>query len=62
MEKAEPLVPRRLLMLSTGEVIQIGDALTLIVLAVEDDLIHFGLESSEEGADFRNERNSWELN
>jgi hypothetical protein len=33
--------------LSTGDVIQFGDSVTLTVLAVEVDLIHFGLESGE---------------
>jgi hypothetical protein len=34
--------------LSPGEVIQIGDGITLTVLAVEGDLIRFGLETPEE--------------
>jgi hypothetical protein len=33
--------------LSPGEVIHIGDAVTLTVLAVEGDLIRFGLETLE---------------
>jgi hypothetical protein len=57
--------------LSPGDVVRIGDAATLTVLAVEDDLIRFGLESPEgypsadtddEGADHRPTRGGWELN
>jgi hypothetical protein len=33
--------------LSPGDVIQFGDGVTLTVLAVEVDLIHFGVESRE---------------
>jgi hypothetical protein len=33
--------------LTLGDVVRIGDGLTLTVLAVEDDLIRFGLESPE---------------
>jgi hypothetical protein len=33
--------------LSPGEVVRIGDVVTLTVLAVEDDLIRFRLESPE---------------
>ena len=33
--------------LSPGDVIRIGDGVTLTVLAVEDDLIRFKLESPE---------------
>jgi hypothetical protein len=31
-----------------GDAIHIGDAVTLTVVAVEGDLIHFGLESPED--------------
>jgi hypothetical protein len=34
--------------LSPGDVVRIGDDVTLTVLAAEDDLIRFGLESPEE--------------
>ena len=34
--------------LSPGDVVCIGDTVTLTVLAVEDDLIRFGVESLEE--------------
>jgi hypothetical protein len=34
--------------LSAGDVIRFGDAIALTVLAVEDDLIRFGLGSSED--------------
>ena len=59
--------------LSPGEVIHIGDAVTLTVLAVEGDLIHFGLlkgaspgasdvgKDSEE-ADLKHRWNWWKLN
>ena len=60
--------------LSPGEAIHIGDAVTLTVLAVEGDLIHFGLETPEgaspdagdvgkdsEEADLKHRRNGWEL-
>ena len=33
--------------LSPGDVVHIGDAVTLTVMAVEGDLIRFGLESPE---------------
>ena len=33
--------------LSSGEVIHIGAAVTLTVLAIEGDLVHFGLETLE---------------
>jgi hypothetical protein len=33
--------------LSPGDVIRFGDGVTLTVLAVEVDMIHFGLESRE---------------
>jgi hypothetical protein len=61
--------------LSAGEVIHIGDAVTLTVLAVEGDLIRFGLETPEraspgagdtgkgcEEADLKHRRNGWEWN
>jgi hypothetical protein len=57
--------------LSPGDVIRFGDGVTLTVLAVEDDLIRFGLESSEgcpgagtdcEGADLKPKRGGGELN
>jgi sRNA-binding carbon storage regulator CsrA len=61
--------------LSAGDAIHIGDAVTLTVLAVEDDLIRFGLETPEEGspgageigkdneaADLKHGPNGWESN
>jgi Global regulator protein family len=61
--------------LSPGEVIHIGDAVTLTVLAVEGDLIRFGLETPEraspgagddgmdsEQADLKRRRHGWEFN
>jgi hypothetical protein len=33
--------------LSPGDVVRIGDGITLTVLAIEDDLIRFGLELLE---------------
>ncbi len=58
--------------LSRGDVIRFGDDLTLTVLAVEDNLIRFGLELPEscpgadmdcEGADrSQTEARRWELN
>jgi len=35
--------------LSTGDKIHVGDSVTLTLLAVEGDLIRFGVESSESG-------------
>jgi hypothetical protein len=61
--------------LSAGEVVHIGDAVTLTVLGVEGDLIRFGLETLEgaspgagdvgkdsEQADLKHRRNRWEFN
>jgi sRNA-binding carbon storage regulator CsrA len=61
--------------LSPGGVIHIGEAVTLTVLAVEGDLIRFGLETPEgaspsagevgkdsEAADLKHRRNRWEWN
>jgi Global regulator protein family len=61
--------------LSAGEAIHIGAAVTLTVLAVEGDLIRFGLETPEgespgaddtgkggDEADLKQRRNGWELN
>jgi hypothetical protein len=61
--------------LSPGDVVHIGNAVALTVLAVEGDLIRFGLETPEgvtpqtgdvgmdgEGADYRHRWNGWELN
>jgi hypothetical protein len=61
--------------LTPGEAIQIGDVITLTVLAVEDDLIRLGLEAPEgasplpgdagkdnEEADPKHRWNGWELN
>ena len=61
--------------LSPGDVILIGDAVTLTVVAVEGDLIRFGLETPEGGspgagdtgqgcggADLKQRRYGWELN
>jgi Global regulator protein family len=61
--------------LSPGEVIHIGDAVTLTVLPVEGDRIRFGLETPEgerpgaddigQGcaeADLKQRRNGWEWN
>ncbi len=61
--------------LSAGEVIHIGEAVTLTVLAIEGDLIRFGLETPEgaspgagevgkdsEEADLKRKRNGWEWN
>ena len=58
--------------LSPGDVIHIGDAATLTVVAVEGDLIHFELESPEadcpgtdircEEADLQRQQGWWELN
>jgi hypothetical protein len=60
--------------LSSGEVIHIGATITLTVLAVEGDLVHFGLETMEEEtlgaddtykgyaeADLKPRWNRWEL-
>lgn len=56
--------------LTTGDVVRIGDGLTLTVLAMEDDLIRFGLESLQECLDagmdseraaHKHEWNGWEL-
>jgi sRNA-binding carbon storage regulator CsrA len=61
--------------LSPGEVIHIGDAVTLTVLAVEGGQIRFGLETPEgespgadeiskdcDEADLKQRRNGWEWN
>ena len=57
--------------LTPGDVVRIGYGLTLTVLAVEDDLIRFGLESPEaclgavrdgEGTDPKLQPAGWELN
>jgi hypothetical protein len=57
--------------LSEGDTIHVGDSVTLTLLGVEGDLIHFGIESSEAGGrsssvliEGRNESdlNWWELN
>jgi hypothetical protein len=57
--------------LSPGDVVRIGGDVTLMVLAVEDDLIRFRLDSPEgypgadrggEGADLKPKRAGWELN
>jgi hypothetical protein len=61
--------------LSAGEVIHIGDSVTLTILAVEGDLIRFGLETPEgaspdsgdvskddEAADLKHRPNGRELN
>jgi hypothetical protein len=57
--------------LSPGDVVRIGDDVTLTVLTVEDDLIRFGLESPEgcpgadtdcERADLKPLPAGWELN
>ena len=61
--------------LSAGEAIRIGEAVTLTVLAVEGDLVRFGLETPEgespgaddtgQGcaeADLKQRRNEWEWN
>jgi hypothetical protein len=61
--------------LSPGKAIHIGDGVTLIVLAVEGDLVRFGLEMPEgespgaddtgkgcEEADLKQRRNGWEWN
>jgi hypothetical protein len=58
--------------LSPGDVVHIGDVVTLTVLAVEDDLIRFRLESPEgecpgagtdcEEADLKLKWGEWELN
>jgi hypothetical protein len=61
--------------LSAGEVIHIGDSVTLTILAVEGDLIRFGLETpaeaspgagdvskDDEAADLKHRRNGGELN
>jgi hypothetical protein len=57
--------------LSPGDVVRIGDGITLTVLAIEDDLIRFGLELPEgcQAADMacqratsNRRRPGWELN
>ena len=61
--------------LSPGEVIHIGDAVTLTVLAVEGDLVRFGLETPDgespgaddtgkgcDEADLKPRPNGWEWN
>jgi hypothetical protein len=57
--------------LSIGDTIHVGDSVTLTLLAVEGDLIRFGVESSESGgldrsvlSEGRNEPdlNWWEWN
>jgi hypothetical protein len=35
--------------LSTGDTIRVGDSITLTLLAVEGDLVRFGVEPSEPG-------------
>jgi hypothetical protein len=57
--------------LSTGDKIQVGDSVTLTFLAIEGNLIHFGVESSEPGChglsvlnegSAESDLNWWELN
>jgi hypothetical protein len=61
--------------LSPGDAIHVGDAVTLTVLAMEGDVIRFGLEAPEgaspgagavgkdvKAADLKGRRNGWELN
>jgi hypothetical protein len=57
--------------LSTGDKIYIGGSVTLTLLAIEDNLIHFGVESSEPGGQgpsalidgsAKSDLNWWELN
>jgi hypothetical protein len=56
--------------LSPGDVIHIGDAVTLTVVAVEDNLIRFGLESpsgecpdaTSDGQLADRKQSWWELN
>lgn len=61
--------------LSTGQAIHLAEGITLTVLAVDGDLIHFGLETPEgtspdagevgqAGEEFglTHRRNRWELN
>jgi sRNA-binding carbon storage regulator CsrA len=61
--------------LSAGDVIRVGDAVTLTVLAVESDLICFGLETPKrkslgareigkdcDEADLKQRLNFWEWN
>jgi sRNA-binding carbon storage regulator CsrA len=61
--------------LSAGEIIRIGEAVTLTVLAVEGDLIRFGLETPDgaspaagevgkysEASDLKRRRKGWEWN
>jgi hypothetical protein len=37
--------------LATGDKIHVGDSITLTILAIEGDLVSFGVESSEPGHD-----------
>jgi hypothetical protein len=57
--------------LSTGDKVYIGDTVTLTLLAIEGDLIRFGVESSEAGGhgpgvlfegSVESDLNWWELN
>jgi hypothetical protein len=61
--------------LSAGDVIHMGEAVTLIVLAIDGDLIRFGLETPEgerpgaddtgqscDEADLKQRRKGWEWN
>jgi hypothetical protein len=57
--------------LSTGDKIQVGNSVTLTFLAIEGNLIHFGVESSELGChglrvliegSAESDLNWWELN
>jgi hypothetical protein len=61
--------------LSAGAAIHVGDAVTLTVLAIEGDLVRFGLEMPEgvrlgagvvgedrEQADLKDRRDWWEFN
>ena len=61
--------------LSPGEAVHIGEAVTLTVLAVEGDLVRFGLETPDgaspgagevgknsEASDLKQRRKGWEWN
>jgi hypothetical protein len=57
--------------LSTGDKIHVGDSVTLTLLAIEGDLVRFGVESSESGGhgprvriegSAESDLNWWELN
>jgi hypothetical protein len=57
--------------LSKGDKIHIGDSVTLTLLAIEGDLIRFGIASSKSGGPdpnvliegrYESDLNSWELN